>query len=166
MDLLAVFTRIAITYLYILFTLRLTGKRTIGSLTPMDFVVATMLGDMFDNIIWATSPVASSLVGITTLFIVHILVTYFSYKSPAFRRIVSSPVQSVIDQGKLVEEGMAKERTSEQEVLAAMRLKGEGKLDEVASGNWESNGSLSLIKKEFAKTAQKKDQSRLEELFE
>ena len=70
--------RISIMYLYVLTVLRLSGKRTIGSVSPPDFAVATILGDMFDDVFWAEVPLAKEIVGISTLLLVYLLVVYVS----------------------------------------------------------------------------------------
>jgi uncharacterized membrane protein YcaP (DUF421 family) len=65
-----------------LLVVRLAGKRTIREGTPFDFLVALMLGDFPDDVIWGEVPVAQGVVAIGSVMRLHVMVSYASYRSP------------------------------------------------------------------------------------
>lgn len=58
MDLLGLAIRAAATFVFLLVLLRLAGKRTIGQVSPFDFVIALVLGDLVDDAVLAEVPMA------------------------------------------------------------------------------------------------------------
>jgi uncharacterized membrane protein YcaP (DUF421 family) len=157
--------RISVLYLYVLAILRLSGKRSIGDLGPLDFVVAILIGDLFDDVIWAEVPGSQGFVAVTVVVLLHTLMAYFSYRNLFFHNLVSSTKTELIHAGKFDRNGLRLERLHEETVFMELRLQGEDQIEEIAEGSLEPNGQLSVIQKQGAKTAQKKDLPRLEQLF-
>src|ERR671924_489440 len=63
LDLTGIIFRVSIMYLYALALVRISGKQTLGQLTPMDFVVTLIIGDLFDDVFWAEVPLIEGIVG-------------------------------------------------------------------------------------------------------
>lgn len=150
-------------YLYALGLLRLSGKRSIGDLSAMDFIVALIVGDMFDTILWGTSPLSAGLVGLGSIILLHTLVTFLTWRSNLVDRLLGgSQPAVVVENGRWRRAVMDSQRTSEEDVRSAMRLMAEDRLGEVKQAAWEPNGRLSVLRKPDAKPAQKMDRERLE----
>ena len=66
-ELIGIALRVSVMYLYVLAIMRLSGKRSLGAITPFDFVVTVIVGDMFDDVFWAEVPLSKGLVGVTTI---------------------------------------------------------------------------------------------------
>jgi uncharacterized membrane protein YcaP (DUF421 family) len=160
-DLLGIAIRISVMFLYTLIVLRLSGKRSIGNLSPMDFVVATIIGDLFDDVFWAEIPVAQGLVGLTTILLLHSLISYAGWRSLTIERLVASSKTPVIQAGHFIAQGLKHERTAQENVLAQLRFQDQDKLKEIKEANWEPSGELSLLKQPDAKPAEKRDQAAL-----
>ncbi len=165
-ELLGIIVRVSILYIYVLILLRLTGKRSIGSISPLDFLTALVVGDLFDNIFWGTSPLSSGLVAVAVIIGLHALTSFAGYSSHALSLLLfgSDPVR-VVHNGSFDRAGMDSQRTTEGEVRSQLRLKGEDHLKEVREAFWELNGQLSVLKKADAKEAQKQDLDALRELM-
>ena len=165
-DLLGIAVRISIMYLYALAVLRLSGKRSVDSLSPLDFLVGIVLGDLFDDVIWAEIPLAQALVAFATIILLHMIVAYLTYRSTALHRLVESTRTEIYRMGKWIEESLAKERTRKEEALSQIRLQGEEKLKELREAAWEPGGQVSVFKREEYKPVEKCDLERLKELYE
>jgi len=74
MDPLRLLARAAFAYVFILVLLRLSGKRTVKQGDMASFVVALIIGDMFDDLIWAEVPASQFVIGVGTLVFLHLLV--------------------------------------------------------------------------------------------
>ena len=157
LDLPGIIIRISVMYFYALILVRLSGKQSIGQLTALDFVVITIIGDLFDDVFWAEIPILQGMVGFTTIIFVHILVTSMSSRNPLIHQLVTSPPRLVIQKGRLVQENLQRERTRPETVQFEMRLKGEEHFKEVEEARWEPKGQISIIKTKTSKHTKKKD---------
>jgi hypothetical protein len=82
-----------------LLVVRLAGKRTIREGTPFDFLVALMLGDFPDDVIWGEVPVAQGVVAIGSVMRLHVMVSYASYRSPWFDRLLGASPAPLLRRG-------------------------------------------------------------------
>jgi uncharacterized membrane protein YcaP (DUF421 family) len=159
---LALVLRVGIAYVYLLVLLRLTGKRTIKEGTPFDFVVALMLGDLPDDLIWGEVPVASGLVAAGTIVLLHTAVTYASYRSVRVDRLLGSGPTAVIRGGGVVQDGLRREHLNEADLDAYLRSHGIGRREAVRDAFVESSGDLGLVRQPRSRPADRRDLPRLE----
>ena len=163
-DFLGIALRVSVTYVYALLILRLSGKQSITSMTPLDFIVGLIIGDLFDNIIWADVPLAQGLVGMTTILCLHGLLAVAAWKNRPFHDLINSSPAPVVRQGKLLEDGLRRERTPASEIEMELRMLGEDQLSEIQLASWEPSGQMSVQKMPEAKPAQKRDLPALRSL--
>jgi uncharacterized membrane protein YcaP (DUF421 family) len=74
MDPLRLMVRTVFAFVFIFVLLRVSGERTVKQGDLASFVVALIVGDMFDDMIWAEVPAAQFVVGVGTLVFVHFVV--------------------------------------------------------------------------------------------
>jgi uncharacterized membrane protein YcaP (DUF421 family) len=74
MDPARIMVRVLFGYLWTLALVRVSGKRTIHQSDVPSFVVALVLGDMFDDLFWAEVPVAQFVTAVTALVTTHLWV--------------------------------------------------------------------------------------------
>ena len=72
MDLWRIAVRAVFVYLFALALVRASGKRSVRHADATSFVLALILGDMFDDALWADVPMAQFIVGSGTLALVHL----------------------------------------------------------------------------------------------
>jgi len=65
--------RAVFVYLFALALVRASGKRSVKHADLTSFVLALILGDMFDDALWAEVSMAQFVVGSGTLTLVHLL---------------------------------------------------------------------------------------------
>ena len=156
-DLPGIGIRISVMYFYALALIRISGKQSVGHLSAMDFIVVTIIGDLFDDVFWSEIPILQGLVGFATIVFVHILVTYLASRNLQIHNLVTPPPSIVVRAGRLVKEALQRERTRPETVHFEMRLKGEEHLREVKEARWEPKGKISIIKDKPYQSAKKKD---------
>lgn len=80
MDPLRIFVRVLFAYFFALALMRTSGKRAVMQGDSPSFVLAVILGDMFDDLFWAEVSAAQFVVASGTLVLMHVLasVTLFS----------------------------------------------------------------------------------------
>ena len=64
--------RVVFGYFFVLVLIRASGKRTVKQVDPLSFVMAAVLGDLFDDMFWAEVPAAEFVVAAATLVLVHL----------------------------------------------------------------------------------------------
>jgi uncharacterized membrane protein YcaP (DUF421 family) len=159
----AIALRAVFTYVYLLVLVRLSGKRTIGEGTPFDFLMAIIVGDFPDDIIWGDVPVAQGVVAVGTLTLMHLLVAVLSYHSIPFDRLVGSGPVALLRQGDSQAGPMARERLNEMALDAMLRRHGIEERAGVQEGLLEPSGSLTVQRQEERRPAEKRDRDQLKE---
>jgi uncharacterized membrane protein YcaP (DUF421 family) len=80
MDPLRIVIRVVFAYLTLLALVRGSGKRTVKQGSPFDFAVALILGDMFDDAVWAEVPLSQFAVGCGMLVVTHLILDLARYR--------------------------------------------------------------------------------------
>ena len=139
--------RALIVYIFLLGTLRLTGRRQIGQLSPFDFVLLLILSNAVQNSMnGGDNSVGGGLILVVTLIAAHWLLSYVSFRSKGFAQFVDGKPEVLIHNGVLQKSTMKKERITHDELETILRRNGCSKIEEVRSAIVESNGSISVIK--------------------
>jgi uncharacterized membrane protein YcaP (DUF421 family) len=81
MDPFRLIVRATFAFVFIFVLLRVSGERTVKRGDVASFAVALIIGDMFDDLIWAEVAAAQFVVGVGTLLFVHFLVAEARFKS-------------------------------------------------------------------------------------
>jgi uncharacterized membrane protein YcaP (DUF421 family) len=164
MELSKILLRVIFAYIFILILLRISGKREVAQATGFDFVLALILGDLFDDLFWAEVPASQFVVAAGTLVFWQAVIALGSHRSEAFSRIVCSRAELFMRDGRLIESAMRREQMNEKD--AEMLIRQQSGLErerwvEVESARIEQNGKPSVLRHEWAREAQKKDRDSL-----
>ena len=140
------FFRTVILYLALIAGLRLTGKRQIGELEPMELVLTMLLSDlaavpMQDFAI----PLLQGLVPMVTLLALSVLLSAVSLRSLRFRSLVCGKPAVIIRKGVIDQGAMHRARLTLDELLEELRLQGVSDLESVAYAILETGGQLSVL---------------------
>lgn len=147
MTILGIVFRTLVVYALVLAGIRLTGKREVGQMTPFDLALLLLLSNAVQNAM--TGPDTSLVGGIAaaiTLLLLNYTVAEGSGINRRFRRFIQGSPTLLIHNGELITSHMAREHVSLDEVQRALREHGISKVDEVALGVLEVDGSISVLK--------------------
>ena len=145
--LLQIVLRTGVIYLLVLVGVRLSGKREVGQMTPFDLTLLLLLSNSVQNAM--TGPDTSLLggaVAAATLLILNYLVANVSGGNRHFRRLIEGEPSLLVHDGKPIEEHMAREHVSMDELHRALREHGINGCDQVALAVLEVDGSISCLK--------------------
>ena len=146
-----------LVYVLMLIVIRLLGKRTVGNFTAFDLLVALMLGEVVDEIIYGDVTLAQGVVAILVVAAAKYVTAWLSYSSHALNKLLEGKPREIVRHGELLPEGMRAEFMNELEVMASLRLQGISNMREVKSAVMEVDGVLSVIKEEWAEPLRKGD---------
>jgi uncharacterized membrane protein YcaP (DUF421 family) len=136
----------AITMLYLL--TRILGKKQISQLTFFEYITGIAIGDLAGFM--STDMEADYWHGITALFVwftIPLLAEYFALKSKTMRNWLEGKGTIFIQDGKVLEDNLRKERYTSDELMEQMRTKGVFNPSEVEFAMLEPTGDLSVMLK-------------------
>ncbi len=168
MQFIGIIVRVVATYFFFLLLTRLSGKRVItaGSMgsrerlsmaTAFDLIIALVLGDIPDDIIFGDVPVAQGLVAASTLVLLHVVVSYLAVRYWRFEELVESVPTPVVERGKLGRRGMARERFTEGNLDSELRMLRVDDRGEIQDALLEPSGKLSISRHDPYKLAKRSD---------
>ncbi|MDQ0882962.1 DUF421 domain-containing protein [Peribacillus sp. V2I11] len=145
---LGIIFRTTVIYLVIWFLFRMMGKREVGELSVLDLVVSIMIGDIavlsFEDL---ERPFIRQTIPMFVLAILQITLAFASLKSVKFRYFMDGKPQIIINQGKIDEKAMRRQRYNFDDLLTQLREQGIIDINEVQFAILETSGRLSVIKK-------------------
>jgi uncharacterized membrane protein YcaP (DUF421 family) len=144
-------------YAFVLVIIRLLGKRTIGNFTAFDLLVALMLGEMVDEIIYGDVSAAQGAVALVTIAVAQYANSWLSYGGHGLDRVLEGTPTEIVRDGQLQRRGMRLERMNEKDVLSELRLQGIQDVREVKLALVENDGQVSVLREDWAEPAQKAD---------
>ena len=156
-DLLLTALRASLIYFFLLFVVRILGKREVGNASAFDLIVALMLGEVVDEAIYGDVSMAKGLLAIGVIAAWHFVNSWASYKSKFIQRLTGAEPTVLVENGKIQQDKLAKERMNPDEVYAEMRLLGVDDISEVKKATLEPNGQMSVLYEDWAKPVQKQD---------
>lgn len=149
--------RTAAIYALMLAMIRVLGKRAIGNLTAFDMLIALIMGDLAGNAVYGSVSMASGIVAILTLSGLHYANSWLAFSHPSVARLVEGRPTPIVRDGAFQRQGLRRERMTEEEVRAELRLEGVERLDDVRLAQVESDGRISVLRREEAEPAARRD---------
>lgn len=146
MDLVTVAATAVGAYLWLVFVLRLTGKRSLSKLNAFDFAVTVAFGSALATIIISRDVgIFRGAVALAMLALLQYVLTKLSLWSKWVRRTVRSRPTLLVRDGRLYQEALHHERLTVGEIAEAIRKEGQGRLEEVGAVVLETDGSFSVV---------------------
>lgn len=135
---------------FILFLLiRLLGKRELGQMTPFEFVVLVVLGDLIQQGVTHNDfSLTGATLAICTFAFWALVLSWTAYLFPGAKNLLEGTPRVVVRNGEIVVENLRRDRLTRDEILSEMRLAGIGRISEVAWAILEPQGKMSFIKKD------------------
>jgi len=169
-ELLLTAARAAAVYVLMLVVIRALGKRTVGNFSAFDLLVALMLGEVVDEIIYGDVRFIQGTVAIVAIGALTYADSWLAYFDHGMESILEGKPTIVVRDGEFEWKGMRQERMNEKDVLGQLRGHGIQDMREVHLAVVEHDGSVSVLKHSWAEPAQKahvikaEQQAREEEL--
>ena len=141
--------RSVIIYLIVVIAVRIMGKRQLGELNPHEFVITILISAVATIPIQESSiPLAYSIIPIMVFVSLEVLESALSVKSSTFRKLIDGKPVLIIKNGKVQQKELKRLRFTMDDLNDALRQKDVFDISEVENAVVETNGSLSVQKKE------------------
>jgi len=137
-----------IVYVFLLVSLRLTGKRQVGQLAPFDLVLLLILSNAVQNAMNAgDNSVLAGLILATTLIALNHLVGYVTFRFRKAETLIEGRPEILIHDGRVFKRILEQQKISDLELETAVRNQGCETVAEVHLAILENNGHVSVIAK-------------------
>lgn len=148
MEYVVVIIRSILFYIIITLAYRFMGKREVGELSVMDFIVSLFIAELAAiSIENYKDDMLLSILPIVTLVLIQLCVAYISLKVTGVRKTVDGEVSVIINRGKINFEEMLKQRYNLDDLLTQLRAQSIKSIEEVDYAILETSGKLSVFKR-------------------
>ncbi len=136
-------------YFFVWLVFRLAGKRTLSDATTFDFVLLLIIAETTQQALLGDDySLTNAFVLITTLVGIDIALSLLKRKFRQLGQIMDGAPLLIVDNGRPLEERMARARVDRQDVLeAARRLQGLERMDQIKYAVLEQSGGISIVPK-------------------
>ena len=140
--------RAAAAYVFIIFLLRVIGRRELSTLAPSDLVLLVVMGDLIQNgVTQSDYSVTGVFLAVSTFGLLTVLMSVVTYKSKRAQTLVEGAPLILVEDGNPVERNLRSERIGLDDVAEEARGQGIESLDEIKWCVLETGGTMSFIKK-------------------
>lgn len=140
------FLRTIILYLLIIAGIRLMGKRQVGELEPSELVLALIIADLAAVPMQDFGiPLLSGIIPILTLLCITMIISVLTMRSVRFRAIICGRPSIIVEDGKILQKEMKRNRFTVDELMEELRMKGVTDISTVKYAILETNGQISIL---------------------
>jgi uncharacterized membrane protein YcaP (DUF421 family) len=140
--------RASLAFLFILMLTRIVGRRELSSLEPFDLILLVTIGDLVQQGVTQNDfSVTGMLLAVGTIALFTVLFSYLPWKFQILRPVLEGIPVILIEDGKVIERNLKRNRLTQEEVAAAARVQQIASLADVRWAVLETSGQISFIPK-------------------
>lgn len=148
MDILNVIIR-TIVILFILFIfVKIIGKKQVSQMNLFDYIVGITMGSVVADIsLDIEKSFLSGVVSLTIYCLAGLMSAILTNKSITMRRVINGVPTVLVENGKIIEDGLKKVRIDVNDLLSEARVNGYFNLEDIDYAVMETNGKISFLLK-------------------
>lgn len=162
MDIWTLLLRLLLAFV-VLFTLtRIMGRKEISQMTFFNFVSAIAIGSITANLVVSQNlSIRNGVIALAGWAAFTLIMDWIDIKSKKARKVTTGDPITVIKEGKIVERALAKSRLDLDTLNAMLRQKSIFSIADVEFAVFETNGKISVMKKQDKQSLTKSDMNIL-----
>ena len=136
-------------YFFILFCLKIMGKREIGEISAFDIVVFFIISELFSlSLNEPEHSILRSIIPVSMIVLLQLVTALISLYVPKFRSLMEGKKSYLIYKGVIQQNEMKRQRYTIEDLMAQLRMKEIQTPQDVEYAILENNGELTIIKKD------------------
>jgi uncharacterized membrane protein YcaP (DUF421 family) len=140
--------RTTVVFFFLMVLVRVIGRRELSTLEPFDLILLIVVGDALQQGLTQDDySVTGALLVVGTFAVLQVGVSWLSYRFPRTRPLLQGEPIIVVQDGKVIERNLKRERLTEEEVAEAARKDQISSLSDVQWAVLETSGQISFITK-------------------
>jgi uncharacterized membrane protein YcaP (DUF421 family) len=138
--------RAVLAFVFVLLLTRVMGRRELSSMEPFDLILLIVLGDLIQQgVTQSDYSFTGLLLTGGTFTLLTVAVSYLVFRVRRLRRVFEAEPLVLVEDGKIIDRNLRRERMTPEEVTAEARLQQIPSLEGVRWAVLESNGKISFI---------------------
>ncbi len=147
-------------YVFIIFALRLFGKKELAQLSVTDLVFILLISNAVQNaMVGSNTTLYGGLVAASALFIVNFILKQILYRFPPLSKLIQGEAVMLVYKGRMKIDNMHHTRITHNELLEAIREHGIKSISEVDLAVLEVDGNISILSNDFHRKTNRKRKS-------
>jgi uncharacterized membrane protein YcaP (DUF421 family) len=140
--------RAIVLFVFVNLLMRVIGRRELSSLEPFDLILLVVLGDAIQQGLTQDDySVTGAVIVISTIGSLSVLTSYLNFRLPWMRRVLDGDPIVILQDGKVLEENLRRERITAEELAEEARGQQIASLEDVKWAVFEPSGKISFIMK-------------------
>src|SRR2546429_4258287 len=138
--------RAAAAYVFIIFLMRVVGRRELSSMEPSDIILLVVIGDLVQNgVTQSDYSITGIVLAAGTIGLLATSTAFLTYRSRRIRSVVEGEPVILVQNGETIERNLKNERLTLDELMEQARLQQIESLDKIKWAVLETSGSISFI---------------------
>lgn len=138
--------RVAFIYLFLLVALRVMGKREFSELSAIEFVTLLLIPELMQQaMIRQDYSLTNAIIGVATLLTLTFITSLVMHRSKRMETLIEGIPMVLVQDGRLLEDAMNKERVTPDEIFTQMHMMGLYDLQQVRWAILETEGRIAII---------------------
>jgi uncharacterized membrane protein YcaP (DUF421 family) len=139
--------RAVIIYVLVFGFTRALGRRELSTLQPFDLILLIVIGDLIQSGVTQNDlSVTGVIMVLCTIGTLEVLTSYLGFRFRRIRPILQGEPIVLVENGKLIERNMRRERLTLDDLAEKARLSEIASIDDIRWAVLETNGDISFIK--------------------
>jgi uncharacterized membrane protein YcaP (DUF421 family) len=139
--------RAAVAYAFIIFLLRIIGRRELSTLAPSDLVLLVVMGDLVQNgVTQSDQSVTGVFLAVSTFALLTVAMSVLTFKSRRAQLLIEGAPLILVEDGKPIEASMRHERLNLDDIAEQARSQGIERIDEIKWCVLETSGAMTFVK--------------------
>jgi uncharacterized membrane protein YcaP (DUF421 family) len=133
-------------FVFVLIVTRVMGRRELSSLQPFDLILLIVLGDLIQQgVTQSDYSFTGLLLSGGTFALLTVAVSYLVFRVKRVRPLFEAEPLVLVEDGKLIDRNLRRERMTPEEVAAEARLQQIPNIESIRWAVLESSGKISFI---------------------
>lgn len=138
--------RAVVIYMLVMVLIRVSGKRSVGQLTPFDLILLILIGNAVQNgLNGGDNSILGAFILATTLIGLNYGVAYLTSRYKGVRKVVEGTPVVLARNGEIFHEVLRRELVSDEDFREVLRMNDIEALDDVRIAWLETNGHISVV---------------------
>lgn len=127
--------------------IRIAGRRTFSQASPLDIVVALVVGSNISRAMTGKAPFFPGLAATLLVVILHRLLAWAALRSPALERLVKGPSVVLVRDGEVDRKAMHRHGISDADLAESLRMEQVEDPRDARLATLEDGGKISVVKR-------------------
>ena len=137
-----------IVFFFVLVFLRLSGKRQVGQMTPIDLVLLLLISNAVQNAMnGGDNSITAGAILAATLIAADVAVGALARRSRKIEKFVEGCPLVLVHNGRVVEESLERSGMTRNDLMAGLRAEGFATVKDVHAAVLENNGRITVLER-------------------